>query len=106
MQSKDGKPTRAATATLTKAGIVDSVSVRLECSRADAGDYVEAVLNAMKETLEAGNVVKVSGFGNFEVRDKTPRPGRNPLTGEPFTIAARRVLTFKASKVLRDVLND
>jgi integration host factor subunit alpha len=59
----------------------------------------------MKATLEAGEKIKISGFGKFEVRDKQSRPGRNPQTDEKITIDARRVLTFKTSPVLKTVLN-
>ena len=62
------------------------------------------VFETMKETLEQGEKIKISGFGNFEVRDKRARVGRNPQTGEVIEISARRVLTFKPSQVLKNAL--
>jgi integration host factor subunit alpha len=59
----------------------------------------------MKETLGRGEKIKISGFGNFVLRDKRQRPGRNPQTGEPIKISERRVLTFKASQILKQALN-
>ena len=66
---------------------------------------MEAVFDAMKEVLTQGKKIKISGFGNFVVRDKNARAGRNPQTGQEITISARRVLTFKPSQVLKNALN-
>jgi integration host factor subunit alpha len=66
---------------------------------------VDLVFDMMKETLESGDKIKISGFGNFLVREKRARKGRNPQTGEELQISARRVLTFKPSQVLRKALN-
>ena len=71
----------------------------------EAAEIVESVFNTIKDTLERGEKIKISGFGNFVVRDKKARIGRNPQTGEEITIAARRVLNFKPSQVLKNVLN-
>jgi len=68
-------------------------------------DLVEAIFETLKETLANGQKIKISGFGNFIVREKKARIGRNPQTGEEITISARRVLTFKPSQVLKDALN-
>jgi integration host factor subunit alpha len=66
---------------------------------------VDLVFDLLKETLEKGDKIKISGFGNFVVREKRPRKGRNPQTGDEIQITARRVLTFKPSQVLRKALN-
>ncbi|QED30286.1 integration host factor subunit alpha [Microvenator marinus] len=91
---------------MTKAGIVDSVYERVGVSKKEATEYVEAVFETMKETLESGDSIKVSGFGKFEVREKGKRIGRNPRTGVEIEIPERRVLRFKVSQVLKDELND
>lgn len=90
---------------MTKADIVEKIAERVGCTRKDAVDYVEAVFSIMKSTLETGEKLKVAGFGNFEVKQKNNRRGRNPQTGEAITIKARRILTFKPSMVLRNALN-
>jgi integration host factor subunit alpha len=93
--------------TLTKADFVESVYSKVGgLSRRDAADVVDLLFEAIKETLARGEAVKVSGFGNFVVRDKKARVGRNPQTGRDIEISARRVLTFKPSQVLKDQLND
>ena len=90
---------------MVKADIVEKVFERLECKKTEAVDYVESVFEILKNTLESGEKVKVSGFGVFEVKQKKDRRGRNPQTGETITIEARRVLTFKPSSVLRAAIN-
>jgi integration host factor subunit alpha len=74
-------------------------------SKKEASQIVETIFDLMKSTLEAGDKIKLSGFGNFVVRDKNSRIGRNPQTGNEITISARRVLTFKPSQVLKNTLN-
>ena len=91
--------------TMTKAGIVESVYERVGVSKREATDFVEAVFETMKETLEAGENIKVSGFGKFEVHQKGRRMGRNPRTGVEIEIPERKVLRFKVSAVLKDQLN-
>ncbi len=92
---------------MTKADIIDRVCERVGgFSKKEAADLVESVFDVMKATLETGEKIKISGFGNFVVRDKKPRPGRNPQTGTEIMIDARRVLTFKPSPVLKSALND
>jgi integration host factor subunit alpha len=92
---------------MTKADIIEAVYERVGgFSKKESADVVEAVFNAMKDTLSQGKKIKISGFGNFVVRDKSRRMGRNPQTGSPITIAERRVLTFKPSQVLKNMLND
>ncbi len=91
---------------MTKADIIDRVCERVGgFSKKEAADLVERVFDVMKGTLETGEKIKISGFGNFVVRDKKPRPGRNPQTGREIMIEARRVLTFKPSPVLKSALN-
>jgi integration host factor subunit alpha len=91
---------------MTKAEIVDSVYERVGgFSKKEAAEVVEAVFDTMKEVLADGEKIKISGFGNFVVRDKKERVGRNPQTGAPIPISARRVLTFKPSQVLKGILN-
>lgn len=91
--------------TMTKAGIVNSVYEKLDITKKDASDYVEAILETMKEELSAGENIKVSGFGKFEIRAKGERIGRNPRTGVEIKIPERCVLRFKVSQVLKDRLN-
>jgi integration host factor subunit alpha len=93
------------TVALTKADLVDRVYERVECSKNDASELVEAVFETMKHRLEQGEKVKISGFGNFVVSEKRPRRGRNPQSGEEIVISGRRVMTFKASQVLKAEMN-
>lgn len=92
---------------MTKADIVERVCDRVGgFSKKEAADIVDEVFDAMKAVLEHGDKIKISGFGNFVVRHKKPRPGRNPQTGQEIMIEARRVLTFKPSNVLKAALNE
>ncbi len=91
---------------MTKADIVESVYERMGgYSRKEAADVVEAVLDVMKDALVKEGEVKISSFGSFSVRAKRQRTGRNPKTGKPIQITARKVLTFKPSQVLREDIN-
>ena len=91
---------------VTKADIIERVYEKVGgFSKKEASEVVEAVFDAMKDVLADGDKVKISGFGNFVVRAKKQRIGRNPQTGQPIPITARRVLTFKPSQVLKNVLN-
>ena len=90
---------------MVKADIVESVSEKIGIPRRESVEIVETVLEIIKQNLENGEQVKISGFGNFSVREKRPRRGRNPQTGEEIEITARRVLTFKPSQVLKKALN-
>jgi len=91
---------------MTKAEIVHAVYTKLGgFSKKEAADLVDLVFETMKETLGRGEKIKISGFGNFVLRDKRQRQGRNPQTGDPITITARRVLNFKASQLLKQSLN-
>jgi integration host factor subunit alpha len=91
---------------MTKAELAEAVFNKVPgMTKKEAADTVDVVFNTLKDILASGESIKISAFGNFVVRDKAARKGRNPQTGEEITISARRVLTFKPSQVLRDVLN-
>ena len=91
---------------MTKSEIVSAVYSKVGgFSKKEAADIVELVFETVKETLGRGEKIKISGFGNFVLRDKRQRRGRNPQTGQPLTITERRVLTFKASQILKSILN-
>jgi len=91
---------------MTKADIVDAVYHKLGgFSKREAAEIVEHVFETIKDTLASGEKLKISGFGNFVVREKKARTGRNPQTGKEITISARSVLTFKPSQVLKAELN-
>lgn len=89
----------------TKASIVDAICEKIGLPKKDSTDVVELLFDMMKDTLERGENLKISGFGSFTVRQKKSRLGRNPQTGDSMEITARRVVTFKPSQVLRDALN-
>lgn len=91
--------------TMTKADIVEKVYQKIGFSKKEASELVELVFGSLKDTLCKGDKVKISGFGNFVVREKKERIGRNPQTGNQIKISARRVLTFRPSQVLKAVLN-
>ncbi len=90
---------------MTKAEIIESVNKKVGLSKRESTKIVDTVFDIIKSTLEKEENVKVSGFGNFVVRRKRIRRGRNPQTGEEIEISARKVLTFKASPVLKKALN-
>ena len=90
---------------MTKAEIVARVHGKVGGTRLECAALVESVLSIMKDTLESGEDVKITGFGKFSVKSKKDRRGRNPQTGEDMTITARRVLTFKPSPGLRVAVN-
>src|SRR6059058_6266183 len=92
----------SANGTLTRADLADVVHRRLGLSRAESAGVVERVLHHMCHGLSLGQNVKISGFGTFILRDKGERVGRNPKTGVEVPIAPRRVLTFRASQMMRD----
>ena len=87
--------------TLTKADFAEQVFDQLGFIKREAHEIVECFFEAIKDTLEQGEQVKLSGFGNFTLRDKSGRPGRNPKTGEAVPITPRRVVTFKVSPKLK-----
>ena len=87
--------------TLTKANFADSLFEELGLDRREAKALVELFFEEIKDSLEQGKAVKISGFGKFELRDKTTRPGRNPKTGDETLITARRVVTFRSGQKLK-----
>jgi len=87
---------------MTKADIVERIYKEAGFSKKEAADLVDLVFKIIKDTLAKGEKVKISGFGNFSIRDKSTRVGRNPQTGSSMEISARRVLTFKPSQVLKE----
>ncbi len=89
----------------TKASIIDAICEKIGLPKKDSTEVVELLFDTMKDTLERGDHLKISGFGSFTVRNKKSRLGRNPQTGQAMSITARRVVTFKPSQVLRDALN-
>ncbi len=91
--------------TMTKADIIEKVYQKIGFSKKEASELVEMVFDQLKDVLCKGDKVKISGFGNFIVRVKKQRIGRNPQTGDQITISARRVLTFRPSQVLKALLN-
>ena len=86
---------------LTKNDMMERLIVELELQRKDAKDLVDEFFEEIKLALGRGESVKLSGFGNFDLRDKSERPGRNPKTGEEIPITARRVVTFKTGQKLK-----
>lgn len=90
---------------MTKADIVEVVHSRTGFSKKESSEAVESILDILKEVLEEGEKIKLSGFGNFVIRSKEVRKGRNPKTGEEMEISARSVLTFKPSQKLKDHIN-
>ena len=87
--------------TLTKAELADLLFEKVGLNKREAKDMVEAFFEEIRGALERGESVKLSGFGNFQLRDKPQRPGRNPKTGEEIPISARRVVTCHASQKLK-----
>ena len=90
---------------MTKADIADKIHTATGLSKKDSAAMMESVFAIMKESLESGETIKISGFGSFVVNQKNARRGRNPQTGEAITIEARKVLTFKPSSLLNTAIN-
>lgn len=88
---------------LTKADMAERLFERLGINKRDAKELVETFFEEIRRALEQGEQVKLSGFGNFDLRDKNQRPGRNPKTGEEIPISARRVVTFRPGQKLRAI---
>jgi integration host factor subunit alpha len=91
---------------MTKADIVEEVYSRVGFSKKESSEVVETVLETIKRTLERGEMVKIAGFGNFVVRNKGSRKGRNPKTGQEIEITPRKVVTFKPSQVFKEHILD
>jgi integration host factor subunit alpha len=90
------------TSTITKAELAAALYEEVGLNKREAKDFVDLFFEKIRQSLEQGNAVKLSGFGGFSIRDKSQRPGRNPKTGEEVAVSARRVVTFKASQKLKD----
>ena len=93
------------TPSLTKAMLIERLNENLGLNAREARDMVDSVFELMSAALISGEDVKLSGFGNFQIRAKATRPGRNPKTGEAVTIAPRRVATFRASNALKEQID-
>ena len=91
--------------TLTKAELAELLFEQVGLNKREAKDMVETFFDEIRDALERGESVKLSGFGNFQLRDKPQRPGRNPKTGEEIPISARRVVTFHASQKLKTMVD-
>jgi integration host factor subunit alpha len=87
--------------TITKADLGNTLFDEVGLNKREAKDFVELFFEKIRQALEQGTAVKLSGFGSFTLRDKTSRPGRNPKTGEEVAISARRVVTFRSSQKLK-----
>ena len=92
--------------TITRADLTEAVYRSLGISRNESSAFVERILDEVAQTLQSGETVKISSFGTFSVRDKKLRMGRNPKTGEEVPIEPRRVITFRASHVLKAQINN
>jgi len=90
---------------MTKADLIELVYAKVKLTKKESAEIVETVFDTVKDTLERGEKIKLSGFGNFVVGEKKSRVGRNPQTGQEIEISARRVLTFRPSQVLKNALN-
>jgi integration host factor subunit alpha len=100
------KEAEQALPTLTKAELAELLFEQVGLNKREAKDMVETFFDEIRNALERGEAVKLSGFGNFQLRDKPQRPGRNPKTGEEIPITARRVVTFHASQKLKGMVEE
>jgi integration host factor subunit alpha len=103
--TEDGIEVSVGKGTLTKAELADLLFEKVGFNKREAKDMVESFFEEVRTALERGEGVKLSGFGNFQLRDKPQRPGRNPKTGEEIPITARRVVTFHASQKLKALVD-
>ena len=94
------------TSALTKAQLSDLLFVQIGLNKRESKDMIDAFFDLVSTSLVDGTDVKISGFGNFQIRTKAPRPGRNPRTGEAIPIMARRVVTFHASQKLKEQIQE
>jgi integration host factor subunit alpha len=90
---------------MTKSDMVEKIYEKIGFSKKESAELVEMVFDIIKSTLEVGEKIKIAGFGNFVVKEKADRRGRNPQTGEEIVISARKILTFKPSQVLKASIN-
>lgn len=91
---------------LTRAEIAERLIIKLGMPKTTAQEFVDAFFEEIATTLESGDIVKLTGFGNFELKVKSARPGRNPKTGKEVTISSRRVTTFRAGQKLRNRIDN
>src|SRR5690554_5614952 len=106
LESKARNQAEKALPTLTKAELAEMLFEHVGLNKREAKDMVETFFAEIRDALERGEAVKLSGFGNFQLRDKPQRPGRNPKTGEEIPISARRVVTFHASQKLKTQIEE
>jgi len=90
---------------MTKADLIENIYLKTGFSKKESAEIVAMVFDLMKTTLEDGEKIKIAGFGNFVVKGKSSRRGRNPQTGDEIEISSRRILTFKPSQVLKAAIN-
>ncbi|MDF2529920.1 MAG: integration host factor, alpha subunit [Gammaproteobacteria bacterium] len=90
--------------TLTKAELTNKLCREIEISQIEAKEYINSFFDEIRNLLAEGNFIKLSGFGNFELREKAARPGRNPKTGETAIVSARRVVTFKSGQKFKKIV--
>lgn len=90
---------------MTKADLIENVYLKTGFSKKESAEIVETVFDLIKGNLEQGEKIKIAGFGNFVVKEKATRRGRNPQTGDEIEISSRRILTFKPSQVLKAAIN-
>ena len=90
--------------TVTKMELANTLFEELGLNKRESKEFVEQFFEEIRKALEDGQTVKFSGFGSFSLRDKPERPGRNPKTGEQIPVSARRVVTYKASKKIRELI--
>lgn len=106
LEAKERSQAEKAQPTLTKAELAELLFEHVGLNKREAKDMVETFFAEIRDALERGETVKLSGFGNFQLRDKPQRPGRNPKTGEEIPITARRVVTFHASQKLKSMVEN
>jgi integration host factor subunit alpha len=94
------------TPALTKAQLAEMLFEQIGLNKRESKDMIDAFFDLVAHSLVEGHDVKITGFGNFQIRTKAPRPGRNPRTGEPIPIEARRVVTFRASQKLKEQIQE
>jgi integration host factor subunit alpha len=92
--------------TITKATLANTLFDQLGLNKREAKEFVELFFEQIRQALEIGESVKLSGFGGFTIREKNSRPGRNPKTGEEVPVSARRVVTYRASQKVREQISD
>ena len=105
LASQENAATEKELPTLTKAELAEMLFEQVGLNKREAKDMVETFFEEIRDALERGESVKLSGFGNFQLRDKPQRPGRNPKTGQEIPISARRVVTFHASQKLKAMVD-